>query len=246
MSQLRVTVWNEYRHETHPGIPADIYPQGMHAPIAEHLRAQGMNVRTATLDQPDHGLPDSVLDDTDVLTWWGHLAHDDVSDALVAKIQERVVLGALGLVVLHSGHFSKIFKTLMGTTCNLKWREIGERERVWVIDPSHPVAAGVPETFEIPRSEMYGERFDIPQPTSLVFVSWFQGGEVFRSGCAYERGRGKIFYFSPGHETYPIYYQKEVLHVIANAVRWAAPAPDAPAPVYGHVPVPLEHVTSNE
>jgi trehalose utilization protein len=239
---LRVTIWNEFRHEQHPGLPADIYPQGMHTPIAEHLRGQSMIVRTATLDEPDHGLTDAILDDTDVLTWWGHLAHDEVSDAVVAKVQERVVLGALGLVVLHSGHFSKIFRALMGTTCNLKWREIGERERVWVIDPSHPVAAGLPESFVIPQSEMYGERFDIPQPTSLVFMSWFQGGEVFRSGCAYERGRGRIFYFSPGHETYPIYYQPEVLRVISNAVRWAAPAPDAPAPAYGHVPVPTEPV----
>jgi trehalose utilization protein len=231
---VRITVWNEYRHEKVPGTPAKIYPNGMHAPIADHLRAQGHGVRIATLDDADHGLPDDVLNNTDVLTWWGHLAHGEVSDALVDKIQQRVVMGGMGLVVLHSGHFSKIFKRLMGTTCDLKWREIGEKERVWVIEPGHPVAAGLPEYFEIPHSEMYGERFDIPQPDTLVFTSWFAGGEIFRSGCAYQRGRGKIFYFSPGHETYPIYYQAEVLQVIANAVRWVAPDETAPAPKYGN------------
>ncbi|MDX2136847.1 MAG: ThuA domain-containing protein [Chloroflexota bacterium] len=231
---VRVTIWNEYRHEKVPGTPAKIYPDGMHAPIAEHLRGQGHEVRIATLDDPDHGLPDDLLNSTDVLTWWGHLAHGEVSDALVDKIQQRVVMGGMGLVVLHSGHFSKIFKRLMGTTCDLKWREIGEKERVWVIEPGHPVAAGLPEYFEIPHSEMYGERFDIPQPDTLVFTSWFAGGEIFRSGCAYQRGRGKIFYFSPGHETYPIYYQAEVLQVIANAVHWVAPDANAPAPRYGN------------
>ncbi len=231
---LRVTVWNEYRHERQPGTPAELYPQGLHAPIVEHLRAQGMHVRAAALDEPEHGLTDDVLTQTDVLTWWGHTAHDEVSDAVVDRIHQRVVLEGMGLIVLHSGHFSKIFKRLMGTTCDLKWREAGEKERIWVIEPGHPIAAGLPEYFEIPRSEMYGERCDIPQPETLVFVSWFAGGEIFRSGCCYQRGRGKIFYFSPGHETYPIYYQPEVLHVIANAVRWAAPDPAAPAPRYGH------------
>jgi trehalose utilization protein len=239
---LRVIIWNEYRHEQMPDkLPAQIYPNGMHAPIAEHLRGQGMTVGIATLDEPEHGLPDEVLAQTDVLVWWGHMAHEEVSDVLVDKVQERVVLGGMGLVVLHSGHFSKIFKRLMGTTCNLKWRSVGERERVWVLEPGHPVAAGLPQYFEIPNSEMYGERFDIPQPDALVFVSWFQGGEVFRSGCCYQRGRGKVFYFSPGHETHPIYYQPEVLRVISNGVRWAALDEQSPAPYYGNHK-PLEQI----
>lgn len=243
---LRVTVWNEFRHELKPGKPAALYPKGMHTVIADYLRAQGgMDVRTATLDEADHGLPDDVLAQTDVLTWWGHLAHDEVSDALVEKIQRRVVMDGMGLVVLHSGHFSKIFKRLMGTSCDLKWREVGENERVWVLEPGHPVAAGLPEYIDIPHSEMYGERFDVPAPETLVFTSWFAGGEVFRSGCAYQRGRGKIFYFSPGHETFPIYYQPEVQRVISNAVRWVALAPDAPAPKYGNHQ-PLEKLTIDE
>ncbi len=235
---IRVTVWNEYRHEKLDEKVARIYPEGIHGAIARYLRAQpGMEVRTATLDEPQHGLSDEVLAQTDVLTWWGHMAHAEVSDEVVDKIQARILEG-MGLIVLHSAHFSKIFRRMMGTTCNLKWREAGERERLWVVEPGHPIAEGLGEFIEIPHAEMYGERFDIPQPDALVFISWFQGGEVFRSGCCFHRGRGKIFYFRPGHETYPIFHQEEVLKVIANAVRWAAPT-GGPTPTFGNVK-PLE------
>lgn len=230
----RVTVWGEYRHEkVHPEI-ARVYPEGMHETIAKGLRAHGLTVRTAVLDDPEHGLTESVLAETDVLTWWGHMAHDDVRDEVVDRVHARVLDG-MGLVVLHSGHFSKIFKKLMGTSCDLKWREVGEKERVWVIEPGHPIAEGLPAYFEVPKSEMYGERFDIPAPETLVFVSWFQGGEVFRSGCCYQRGKGKVFYFSPGHETYPIYEQPEIIRVIANGVRWAAPV-QGPLVKFGNEP----------
>lgn len=235
---INVTLWNEYRHEKQNPAVAAIYPDGMHAPIADHLRDQGMQARIATLDEPEHGLADSVLAATDVLTWWGHSAHDEVSDAVVTRVQKRVLEG-MGLIVLHSGHFSKIFKALMGTSCNLKWREAAERERFWVVEPGHPIAAGLGEYFELPHEEMYGEHFDVPPPETLVLISWFQGGEVFRSGCCYHRGRGKIFYFRPGHETYPTYHQPEVLRVIANAVRWAAPT-SGPQVTFGHRPQPLE------
>ena len=217
---LRVTVWNEFRHEkTHEEV-RKVYPDGMHTVIAKALTDQGYKVRTATLDEPEHGLTDAVLADTDVLTWWGHLAHGEVKDEIVERVHKRVLEG-MGLVVLHSGHFSKIFKKLMGTSCDLKWREADDNERIWVVNPSHPIAEGLGECIELENEEMYGEHFDIPAPDSLVFVSWFKGGEVFRSGCCYERGRGKIFYFRPGHETYPTYYNKEVQLVIGNGVKWA-------------------------
>ena len=240
--KIKVTVWNEFRHEQKPeGKPRKVYPNGMHAVIAEYLnKYPELDVKTATLDEPENGLPQSVLDETDVLTWWGHTAHKDVLDETVDRVQARVLQG-MGLIVLHSGHFSKIFKRLMGTTCDLKWREIGEKERIWVVDPSHPITEGLPEYFEIPHAEMYGERFDIPQPDELVFISWFEGGEVFRSGCCWNRGRGKVFYFRPGHETYPIFYQEEVMKVIYNAVKWAAPL-ETPKHYYGHYE-PLEKVT---
>jgi trehalose utilization protein len=219
---IRVTVWNEYRHEKELPEVRAIYPHGIHGAIAEGLRAAGYQVRTATLDEPDHGLSEAVLADTDVLTWWGHAAHRAVSDAIVDRVQQRVLEG-MGLIVLHSGHHSKVFKRLMGTSCNLNWREAGERERIWVVEPGHPIAQGLGEYFEVPHVEMYGERFDIPAPDELVFLSWFQGGEVFRSGCCWRRGAGRVFYFRPGHETFPIYYQPEIRKVLENAVRWAAP-----------------------
>ena len=219
----RVTIWNEYRHEKKDPPVARIYPEGMHAPISKYLKTEDFAVKIATLDEPDHGLTEEVLNETDVLTWWGHSAHDEVDDLVVDRVYQRVLDG-MGLLVLHSGHFSKIFKKLMGTSCGLYWRSVGEKERVWVVSPGHPIAAGVGDYFEIPHAEMYGEPFDIPEPDNLVFISWFSGGEVFRSGCCYYRGRGKIFYFRPGDQVYPIYHQAEVLHVIRNAVLWAAPS----------------------
>ena len=235
----RVTVWNEFRHEKHSDEVAEVYPDGIHTAIADGLEEYGFDTHTATLDDPEHGLTQGVLDDTDVLTWWGHRAHDEVADHIVERVHERVLDG-MGLLVLHSGHYSKIFKKLMGTTCSLKWREAGEKERLWVVEPSHPIADGLDEQFEVPQAEMYGERFDVPAPETLVFNSWFEGGEVFRSGCCYTRGSGRIFYFRPGHETYPIYHQDEIKQVLANAVEWAAPG-DGPTPSFDNVD-PLEEL----
>jgi trehalose utilization protein len=220
---IRITVWNEFQHEKLHEEVRKVYPDGIHTVIAAGLQAHGFDgVRSATLDEPEHGLTEEVLAGTDVLIWWGHMAHGRVDDAIVERVHQRVLAG-MGLIVLHSGHHSKLFKKLMGTTCSLRWREANDNERIWVIEPGHPIADGLGPYIDIPAEEMYGEHFDIPAPDTLVFVSWFKGGEVFRSGCCYHRGRGKIFYFRPGHETYPTYYQAEVQQVIANAARWAAP-----------------------
>jgi trehalose utilization protein len=223
---IRVTVWGEYRHEKSNEVVRGLYPDGMHGAIAqgiERLLGDRVAVRTATLDEPEHGLTQDVLQQTDVLTWWGHLAHADVADDVVSRVRDRVLAG-MGLIVFHSAHVSKPFLSLMGSTCALHWREADDREVVWTVNPSHPIAEGVPEAFVIPRHEMYGEYFDIPAPDELIFISSFTGGEVFRSGCCFTRGLGRIFYFSPGHETYPVYHQPEVQRVIANAVKWAAPS----------------------
>jgi len=221
--KIRVTVWNEFRHEKKNAAVQKVYPDGMHMVIKKALDAAGgLEVRTATLDEPEHGLPKEVLEKTDVLTWWGHVAHGDVKDEVVERIHRRVLEG-MGLICLHSAHYSKIFRRVMGTNCSLKWREAAEKERLWNIEPGHPITQGIGEYFELPHVEMYGERFDIPTPDKLIFISWFEGGEVFRSGCCWERGHGRIFYFRPGHETFPIFYDVNVQKVLVNACRWAKP-----------------------
>ena len=244
--KIRVTVWNEFLHEKRDPEIAKIYPDGIHDAIAEYLRSQGdFEVRTATLEEPEHGLTDQLLKSTDVLVWWGHMAHDKVSDEVVDKVYYRITNEGMGLIVLHSAHYSKVFRRLLGTSCSLRWREAGEKERVWVVSPGHPIAEGIGDYFEIDHTEMYGEYFDIPSPDELVFISWFKGGEVFRSGCCFHRGLGKIFYFRPGHETFPIFRDPKVLKVIENAVRWAAPV-KRPKPVSLPVAVnvkPLENLS---
>jgi trehalose utilization protein len=220
---VRVTVWNEFRHERLLDDVRRVYPDGIHATIARRLNKEpGITAATATLDEPEHGLTKERLENTDVLIWWGHMAHGEVRDEIVDRVHQRVLDG-MGLIVLHSAHFAKVFRKLMGTNCSLRWRESDDMERLWNCAPGHPITQGIGDYFELPATEMYGERFDIPEPDKLIFISWFEGGEVFRSGCVWERGNGKIFYFKPGHETYPIYHDPNVMQVITNAVRWACP-----------------------
>ena len=224
VTPIRATVWNEFRHEKDNEHIAAIYPEGMHAVIAAALNAaDGVQARTATLDEPEHGLSEQVLAETDVLIWWGHRAHAEVADEIVDRVQGHVLSG-MGIIILHSGHFSKPFKRLMGTSCSLKWREVGEKELIWCSRPGHPIAEGLPDPIIIEHTEMYGEFFDIPEPDETIFISSFAGGEVFRSGCAWRRGAGKVFYFRPGHETYPIFHDPVIQRVLINAVRWGAPA----------------------
>ena len=218
---IRAVVWNENVHETHNKVVGDLYPDGIHGAIAAALNTDaGITATTATMQEPEHGLTTARLAETDVLLWWGHAAHGDVDDAVVERVAEAV-WGGMGLILLHSAHFSKIFKRLMGTPCNLTWREAGERERLWGTSRSHPIAAGIGDYFELENEEMYGEPFGVPEPLETVFVSWFAGGEVFRSGLAYKRGAGNVFYFRPGHETYPTYFDANVQTVLRNAVKWA-------------------------
>ncbi len=221
-AKVRVLVWNEFRHEKLHDAVSRIYPDGIHAAIAAGLGGcEALEVRTAILDEPEHGLTEEVLQNTDVLTWWAHMAHQDVDDAIVERVYNRVQEG-MGIIVLHSGHFSKIFRRLMGTHCSLKWREKNEKVRVWNIAPSHPITQGIPEYFELANDEMYGEPFAIPEPEATLFISWFEGGEVFRSGCIWRRGAGRVFYFCPGHETYPVYYNPTIIRILQNASVWAA------------------------
>lgn len=221
MQPIRVTVWNENIHEREDADVRAVYPNGIHGCLALALRAAGCSVRTATQEQPDHGLADAVLADTDVLFWWGHCGHGDVQDDVVEKVRQHVLAG-MGFVALHSAHYSKPFIRLMGTNCSLRWRDEGEKERIFVIEPSHPLASGLPDTFTLPHEEMYGERFDVPTPDETVMLGWFEGGDVFRSCCTWRRGHGRVVYFQPGHETYPTYHDANIQKVVVNAAHWAA------------------------
>ncbi len=219
----RITIWNENLHERQNDQVRDVYPQGIHGALARNLgSAKDFRIETATLEMPEHGLTEERLATTDVLIWWGHMAHDKVNDEIAERVRRRVLKG-MGLILLHSAHLSKPFQLLLGTSGALRWRDNGERERIWNIAPAHPITRGVGEYLDLEKTEMYGERFDIPEPAELIFLSWFEGGEVMRSGCTWQRGAGRIFYFRPGHETFPIYHDRQILQIIGNAVRWAAP-----------------------
>ena len=219
---IRVTVWNEYIHEKEMPEVAAAHPNGLHGTIAAALGEDAeFVVRTATLDDPECGLTEEVLKETDVLFWWGHCGHHLVPDEVVERVHNHVMCG-MGMVVVHSGHHSKIFRKLMGTTGNLGWHD-DSRERVFVTNPAHPIAKGLPLHFEIPKEECYTEPFAIPEPQELVFIGWYNTGEVFRSGCCFHRGHGRIFYFQPGHETGNSFFVPEVRQVYGNAARWAAP-----------------------
>lgn len=218
---IRVTIWNENIHERTDKNIGAVYPKGIHGALAEIFNGEDFKVRTATLDMPECGLTDEVIRDTDVFIWWGHMAHDRVPDETARKVQEAVLKGA-GFIALHSAHFCKPLKMLLGTGNTLRWRD-NDRERLWVANPAHPIAQGIPSYIELAHEEMYGEPFDIPEPDETVFIGWFAGGEVFRSGVTYRRGYGKVFYFQPGHEEYPNYYNENIRRIIKNAVEWAAP-----------------------
>ena len=242
MAKIRVTAWNEFRHEKSNEYVKSIYPDGIHGLIKQFLETKDdIEVTLAALDDPENGLPDEVLNNTDVLIWWGHMAHHEVPDALVERSRNRVYTGGMGLIVLHSGHHSKVFRQVVGTNGNLSWGR-DQKEIVWNLLPSHPIAAGIPDHFTLETEELYCEPFYVPQPDSLVFGSWFEDGFIFRSGLCYTRGAGKVFYFQPGHESCPSYHNQYVQKIITNAVYWAKPAeigypvPDS-APMMEYKPI---------
>ena len=224
LKQINVVIWNEFRHEKKEPAVAQIYPEGIHACIRDFLKEDdNLNITLAALDDPYQGLPDDLLNNTDVLFWWGHMSHGEVDDRLVEKIRNRVYEGKMGLIVLHSGHHSKVFKSIIGATGNLSWGR-DQKEIIWNIMPQHPIAAGIPDHFILQSEELYAEPFYIPQPDQLVFGGWYEDGHIFRSGCCFFRGVGKIFYFQPGHEYCRSFYNPYVQRIIKNAVQWVKPA----------------------
>ena len=222
-NQIKVTVWNEYLDEQKKPDVVSVYPDGLHKTIAGFLnREEAIQAGVSVITDAEQGLAEDLLDATDVLVWWGHVHHDDVQDNLVKRVVDRVQRG-MGIIFLHSAHKSKPFMSLMGTTGFLGWREANEKSRIWVTAPNHPIADGIPPQFLLEHEEMYSEPFGIPEPDTTVFISWFEGGNVFRSGVTFQRDYGKIFYFQPGHETFPTYYDQHVQKIIINAVKWAKP-----------------------
>ena len=241
-NKIRVTAWNEFRHERSNEYVKSIYPDGIHGLIKQFLETQDdIEVTLASLDDPDNGLPDEVLNNTDVLIWWGHMAHHEVPDALVERIRHRVYTKGMGLIVLHSGHESKIFQRLCGTRCSVQWRESCENGHIWILDPTHPIVQGVSNPIELEAEETYAEPFDVPTPDELIGVTWWKGGEIFRGMSIYKRGRGKIFYFQPGHETNDAFNTPEVQQILRNAAHWAASACRVEEMKCPHI-LPLEQV----
>ena len=229
MKRIKVTVWNEFYHEQIEENVRNVYPEGIHKCIADFLGEEtDFEIKTATLDMPEHGLTEEVLNDTDVLIWWGHVRHEYVSDEIVERVYKRVQEG-MGMIFLHSAHASKLFKKLLGTdTTELKWGT-EMKEIIWLVDRGHPIAEDLDdEKIILEKEEIYGEPFSVPTPDETVFISWFECGAVFRSGLCYKRGKGKIFYFQPGHETVPTYYNKSIQKVIKNAVRYVKPVNTPP------------------
>jgi trehalose utilization protein len=223
---MNVIVWTD--------LPHDIYASGLGEEVASAIREHtDATVRCATIEDPGQGLDE--LEDIDVLVWWGHMRHDDVTDAHAAAVQEQVLRG-MGLIALHASARSKPLLRLLGTTGTFKWREEDDRELIWPVDPAHPIAQGIGEVIALDAHEMYGEPFDIPAPDELVFISNFSGGEVLRSGCGWRRGRGRIFYFSPGHQTDPVYHHPAIRRVLGNAVGWAHGSERAEAARSTHAP----------
>ena len=219
---IRVTIYNEFVHEREYEGVRKVYPEGIHTCIADFLKEdKEINVQIATFEMKEHGLSEEVLSHTDVLIFWSHARQEEFSDVVAERIRQHVLRG-MGFIALHSAHYSKVMKKLLGTSMTLKWRH-GEKERLWCINPAHPIADGIPEVIDLPMEEMYGEFFDIPKPDDVIFAGWFSGGNVFRSGCTFTRGYGKIFYFQPGHEEYPIYYDENIRKIIKNAVHFVKP-----------------------
>ena len=214
---IRVRIWCEGT------APKSVYPRDIDGALGDFLgKRKDLVVSRARLDDADVGLSDGALDATDALIWWGRLRHADLPDSRARAIAARVRAGKLGFIALHASCLSKPFVELMGGPCELGgFREDGRPERVEIKDRDHPIARGV-APFTIPRTSMFAEPFKVPKPDSIVMMSTFDRGETFRSGMTWTVQKGRVAYFRPGHDGFPVFFHPSVRQVIANSVAWSS------------------------
>ena len=217
MGKVKALVWSEFTE------PKDVYPKGIHGDIAAHLNAGGeVEAKVVQLADPDQGVSDADLEWADVLLWWGHKHHGKVTDETIGRIVKAVKEGGMGYFAIHSAHYSRGLIALLEDKCGLGGVGDGGAETVSVVAPDHPIAKGVKD-FVIPRVEYFIEPFTVPEPEAVVFRSTYEKTDGwFRTGCCWTVGKGRVFYFRPGHETYPIIRQPEVQKCIYNGALWAA------------------------
>jgi trehalose utilization protein len=218
----RVIVWSEGT------APKNVYPQDINTAIAEGLQPlKGWDVATASINETDQGLPEDVLNGASVLIWWGHERHGDVKDELVARIVKRVHDDGMGFIATHSAHYSKALKAILGTPCGWKGGYVDDGSKVELVvkAPGHPIAHGV-KNFELPHTERYGDPFEVPTPETLIFdgIYTLPNGTTqnAQQGMVWTIGKGRVFYFQPGHEGYPIYFQEPIRQIFRNGVQWCA------------------------
>lgn len=229
---MNITIFNEYHPNEHTGKAEKNYPGGIHIALKSIFESQEYDVVTATQEQACNGLTDEILDNTDVLLWWSKNWDNELLNSVADKVVSRIREG-MGAVFLHSAKNSKPFLRLTGTTsatAPVSWKEPGESERLFVVSPAHPIAEGIPSGYVIPNEEPYCEYFDIPKPDDIVFLGGFGNGMCIRAGVTFTRGAGKIFFFQPGHDSFPVYNDKVIRRIILNAVNWAKPVAK-PAPI---------------
>jgi trehalose utilization protein len=235
---INVLVWDEQQDVQ---VKSGAYKNFLGNAVAEFLsKTDGLQVVSANINEPDQGLADDRIAAADVVVWWGHVRHKDVNDSKVESIVAKVKAGKAGFVALHSAHYSKPFKNLMGTNCGFKKVDANKNEgfvqHLRVVSPMHPIAKGVKD-FDIPKTEIYGEPFEVPMPDAIVLYGHWDTGDSFPDVCCWTVGGkgvssaaakaanpgGRVVYFRPGHETFPIFHQPEVQRVVTNCVLWAAP-----------------------
>ena len=270
--KIRVLIWDEQQPKQ-----KQAYDHYIGATLAKHLeKSNKFEIISTHIDAPQHGIDVATLDATDVIIWWGHVRHSEISISETKPIIDRIKDGKLSFIALHSAHWATPFMEAMNektreitekkfqvaseavkyvappgrvpphkssvltpfylaytrgrvtgevqvnlpNCCFPAWRADGKPSLMRSVSMSHPIATGIPSSFKIAKTEMYSEPFHVPEPDTVIFEEYWDAGEWFRSGMVWNIGKGKVFYFRPGHETYPVFKEPIPLKVIENAVSY--------------------------